>query len=118
MSSHLEEEIFFWEDQKYENYVFPSCASLYPGIQSQPFLPSAVVIQSWVQFVFGSHSRFVGHSFSSSPLGQSFLPSQTCFLLIQNSVAVSLIPCPVQENFDSPQTISHLDSSSPWGQSL
>lgn len=96
----------------------PSLLSLYPGKQAHPFFPSTVVTQSCVHFVPFSHSLFLGHCNSSSPFGQSFCPSQTCFLLMQNSVELSFGRDPLQANFDSSQTISHLDSSSPWLQSL
>lgn len=94
-------------------YFIPSELSLNPGRQLQACFPSAVVTHNCVQFDPFSHSRFMGQSLSSSPFGQSLCPSHTCFLLIQNSVYVSLSPPPEQANFDASHKISHLDSSSP-----
>lgn len=101
-------------------YLYLSSANRNPKGQAQPGWPSWVVMHSFSHLSFFVHFLFVGQFSSSSPFGQSFMPSQTCFLFTQfrNALlSVSMDSWNWHMYWSSSQNTLQFVSSSPFVQS-
>lgn len=104
--------------RRISSYLYLSSANRKPNGQAHDGCPSQVVIHCFSHRSSGVHVLCTGHFSSSSPLGQSFIPSHTCFRLTQLLKAL-LARCSsgLQVYWSSSQWISQFISSSPFVQS-
>lgn len=99
-------------------HLYPSSASKNPKGQAQAGRPSYVVMHCLSHLSSGVHFLFVGHFSSSSPRGQSFIPSHTCFLFTQlRNALLRRCSCVLHMYWSSSQNTWQFISSSPLVQS-
>lgn len=99
-------------------YLYPSSANKNPTGQAHSGNPLYVVMHCFSHLSSAVHFLFVGHFSSSSPLGQSFIPSQTCFLFTQFlNALLRRCSCVLHMYWSSSQKTWQFISSSPLVQS-